>query len=307
MLDFGELSPDGNDLELLVREILFSLGYTPRWSGKGPDEGRDLLIDEEGEPLFGGKPRRWLVSCKHRQTPTASVGVDELVQVTERCAQHRASGFLLVCSTFPSAGVVSLLEGLENVQQFPAHTHYWDGPFIERMLATPHNWAIAQRFLPLSAARREWRVWATDSPNRFIVAMAGCWFYLSNRITSSVDGHLLSVEARLKSLWSSPIAEGELVRPRAAYYDDKAGAYKWFIDYLVPDGSTPSLTAEELVRRLGGQHTAYEDEQIHSWDVVIRFYSPYSDHHDRDHYRYYEPYIPLFHWGGSRPENQAPT
>ena len=29
MLDFAELSADGNDLELLARELLFSLGLSP--------------------------------------------------------------------------------------------------------------------------------------------------------------------------------------------------------------------------------------------------------------------------------------
>ena len=52
-------------LEQLVRETCLAIGYRVRWSGKGADAGRDLLIEESGDPLFGRKTRNWLVSCKH--------------------------------------------------------------------------------------------------------------------------------------------------------------------------------------------------------------------------------------------------
>ncbi len=43
MLNFKELSEDGNELELLIREILLVKGYKVQWSGKGPDGGKDLI------------------------------------------------------------------------------------------------------------------------------------------------------------------------------------------------------------------------------------------------------------------------
>ena len=43
MLDFSEISTDGTQFELLLREILFSLDYHVIWSGVGADGGRDLL------------------------------------------------------------------------------------------------------------------------------------------------------------------------------------------------------------------------------------------------------------------------
>jgi hypothetical protein len=99
MLDFTELGQDGVDLELLVRELLLSMGYRVDRSGKDRDDGRDLLCDEPGEEFFGAKLRRWLISCKHKARSGASVGTDELGEFVTLCQQHRASGFLLVCTT----------------------------------------------------------------------------------------------------------------------------------------------------------------------------------------------------------------
>jgi len=52
MLDFRELPKDGQDFELLIRELLFRIGVRPFWSGRGPDGGRDLLCDEDQESIF---------------------------------------------------------------------------------------------------------------------------------------------------------------------------------------------------------------------------------------------------------------
>lgn len=135
MLDFTELSPDGNELELLIRELLFSRGFNPRWSGKGQDAGRDLLVDEVGPALFGSQSHTWLVSCKQRLSVDQAVGVSELDGIIEACAQHEATGFLLVCSTYPSSGAVTRLDELKKSGTL--FTHYWDGVTVERLLSTP--------------------------------------------------------------------------------------------------------------------------------------------------------------------------
>jgi hypothetical protein len=219
--------------------------------------------------------------------------------------QHAADGFLLACSTFPSAGAVSLLDQLEGRQPFPQHTTYWDGVQIERLLLTPHNWAVAQRFFPISGQKEDWKVWATDSPNRFIIAMEGFWFYLTHRIASWQNWHFLSIKQRLNDFQRLGLPEEEEVRPRAIWYDDKHGFYKWYIDYLVPEGDVPTLDPTDLPEQLGGQDTAYEDGQIYEWDTILRFYLPHSDHQDPDHYRFYESYMGIFQLGGERPGNQA--
>lgn len=44
MLNFKELPEDGNDFELLVRELLYNRGLEVYWSGKGADGGKDLYV-----------------------------------------------------------------------------------------------------------------------------------------------------------------------------------------------------------------------------------------------------------------------
>ncbi|WP_409463228.1 restriction endonuclease [Amycolatopsis sp. GA6-003] len=181
MLDFAELSADGEDLELLVRELCRSLGYVVRWSGRGQDAGRDLLLEERGDPLFGRKIRRWLVSCKHTARANGGAGrsvssndVGELGGVVDAVTQHGASGFLLVCSTQPSSALVTRFEAIERDKGVPIHI--WDGADLERMLDTPRGWSLAQRFMPQSAETAGWRVFATASPNQFVGVTRG-FFY----------------------------------------------------------------------------------------------------------------------------------
>ena len=52
MLDFKELNEDGNDFELLVRELLNNRGLEVYWSGKGADGGKDLLCIETHNSNF---------------------------------------------------------------------------------------------------------------------------------------------------------------------------------------------------------------------------------------------------------------
>src|SRR5687768_16653444 len=105
VLDFRELSATGEALEQMVRELSFVLGLKPRWSGRGQDAGRDLILEERGHPRLGQKTRRWLVSCKHfaqanggtgRAVGSADVGADG--GIIDTVAHHGADGYLLVCS-----------------------------------------------------------------------------------------------------------------------------------------------------------------------------------------------------------------
>ena len=155
MLDFRELPQDGIAFEQLVRETCLAVGYRARWSGKGADAGRDLIVEEPGDPVFGRKTRNWLVSCKHtahansgkgRAVSTEDVGTDG--GVVDAVAQHETQGYLLVCSTEPSSALVTRLEAIERRHGVPIHV--WDGVELERILTSPRGWAVAQRFMPLS-------------------------------------------------------------------------------------------------------------------------------------------------------------
>jgi len=109
MLDFSEISTDGTQFELLLREILFSLNYHVVWSGVGADGGRDLLVREERSRQAGRRSFTWLVQCKHFATSGRSVGVRDIDNVLDSCSQHSADGYLLVSSTYVSSAVVARL------------------------------------------------------------------------------------------------------------------------------------------------------------------------------------------------------
>jgi Restriction endonuclease len=237
VLDFTELSVDGEDLEQLVRELCLALDYRVRWSGRGADSGRDLLLEETGDVLLGSKIRHWVVSCKH--TARANGGAGRAVNgtdvgsdggIVDAVSQHGAVGYLLVCSTHPSSALVTRLEAIERSKGI--HTHVWDGVELERMLSTPRGWPVAQRFMPKSADAAGWRIFATDSPNRFVLVTRGFFIRMANRHGSKLGYQLDSISERLDAAASIPLPEGHELRPRGVLCDDKHGGFSWHFDYL---------------------------------------------------------------------------
>lgn len=182
MLDFRELGNDGQALEQLVRELLLVFDMRPQWSGVGPDAGRDLTFTETGQEVLGGKHRTWLVSCKDFADSGRAVGLAEVSGVIEACQQHGAAGFLLVCTTHPSAGLVERLRAIEANPTNALVTHIWDGVALERLLSTPRAWAVAQRFMPASTDASGWKIFGTGAPNRWVAVHRGQYFHLSNRV-----------------------------------------------------------------------------------------------------------------------------
>ncbi len=304
MLDFKELSADGTDLELLVREILFARGFRVYWSGKGADGGRDLLCYEGHESLFEPETKVWLVQCKHKANSDKSVTPADLDDIVDSCTQHGASGYVLVCSTQPSAALVKRLESISKNAKFNILATYWDSVHIERLLTTPRSWPIAQRFFPKSANSSGWQIYATPEPNRWIANYRGYYFHLTNRIGSTRDHHLASIEARIAEIEAIKMPNEDFLRPRAIFYDDKHGAYTWYIDYMRPrdkaETGTTAPSISELLQRLGDGYS-WTDGQMYTFDINQREYIAWSDHYDMDHYDYYRPYVDAFVRGRLRP------
>jgi Restriction endonuclease len=297
MLDFKELPTDGQDFELLVREILFREGFHVEWSGRGADGGRDLVCTETRQNIIGLNTKRWLVQCKHFAHAGRAVGIGDLDDIVTSAAHHNCSGYLLACSTFPSSAVVQRLEGISANQGVPLTANFWDAVLIERVLATPLMWRIAQRFFPVSASGFE--IIATDRPNHWVVNYKGFYFHLSNRIGSRKQMHLESIEARVAEIQRIELPLEHHLRIRAVYYDDKNGGYVWYLDYLRPEGNRDpvDLHGIKLTLRDGW---VLEDGQAYRFDIVLRSTSPWSDHYDPDHYDYYEHDSAMFKWGGER-------
>lgn len=299
-MDFKELPVDGQALEQLVRELLFSLGLHVEWSGRGPDGGRDLLCRETLVGNFLPQDRTWLVQCKHKAHGGDSVSVNDLDDIVSSCIQHNANGYILVCSTQPSSAVVNRLEGITKNQANSISATYWDSVTLQRLLSQPRQWAIAQRFMPKSCG--EWQIYATEAPNDFVAHYKGYVFHLSNRIGSKFGHHLPSLEARISDMESLALPKGHFIRPRAVWHDDKNGGYRWYIDYMRPHNQNQSITKYELLQKLK-DGWALEDGQLYTWDINYVIYNGFSDHYDEDHYDYYTRYLPNYLGGSPRTED----
>ncbi|MGR5958458.1 restriction endonuclease [Enterobacter ludwigii] len=302
MLDFKELSKDGKEFELLIRELLFSKGFKVYWSGVGPDGGRDLVCIEEHKSFFAPSQKKWLIQCKHNANGGGSVGIKDLDDIVDSCSQHGATGFILACSTQPSSAVVDRLESITNNQRNDITAIYWDYIFIEQALSTPALWRVAQRFFPVSSEATTWKVYATENPNHWVVNYKGYYFHLANRIGSYHEHHFESISKRIEEIESIIMPENHFIRVRSVYFDDKNGNYTWYLDYMYPDADMPKYSSAEIKHYLGDGY-ALEDGQCYTFDVKLRSYFQFSDHYDPDHYDYYSPYINNYLYGMKREGN----
>ena len=154
ILDFKELSapgkgsPPGENLEALARELGQRMGLEPAWSGRGPDQGRDLVFTERRSGALGSGILRWLVSCKDFAKSGRSVSEYDAGSVTDKLLQHRAGAFLLVTTTTASTGLKAVLDGIDAAGT--ASTLVWDRHELERMLLQDENLDLVRRHLPLS-------------------------------------------------------------------------------------------------------------------------------------------------------------
>ncbi|OEZ83245.1 hypothetical protein JAB6_28190 [Janthinobacterium sp. HH104] len=299
MLDFKELNKDGKDFELLIRELLFSKGFSVYWSGVGPDGGRDLICIEERDSFFAPDKKRWLIQCKHNAHSGKSVGIDDLDDIVDSCVQHEATGFILVCSTQPSSSVVNRLEAITKNPKNEIVAIYWDYVFIERALSCANLWHVAQRFFPISAESTTWKVYATERPNHWVVNYKGYYFHLSNRVGSHHEYHFESIVRRVSSIEAIEFPKKHFIRVRSVYFDDKNGNYTWYLDYMYPNNESPTQSSAEIKHALG-DGWALEDGQVYSFDVKLQQYSQFSDHYDPDHYGYYMSNMQSYLNGSSR-------
>jgi len=299
MLDFKELSQNGNDLELLIREILLVKGLKVHWSGIGADGGRDLVCHEERSSEFFNDKKTWLIQCKHKAHGGNSVGVADLDDIVDSVTQHNAKAYLLVCSTYPSSAVINRLEAITKNEAINIEATYWDATIIEQKLSTPALWKIAQSFFPKSSKNATWQIYATENPNHWIVNFKGYHFHLTNRIGSTGNYHFESIKNRIIDIEEIKLKANHFIRIRSVYFDDKNGHYAWFLDYMYPHDQKPIITSFKISNLLGDGH-ALEDGQSYTFDVISRPYFQYSDHYDKDHYDYYTPHMDNFRTGSKR-------
>lgn len=295
MIDFKELPEDGHAFEQLIREMLLFYDLHPQWSGKGPDQGRDIIATEKLRGPLGDFERKWLVQCKHFAHSKKSVGRSDVGDVIGDCRQAGAQAYLLVCSTQPSSSLVTKLKEITAEPKYQLLTKIWDSVDIEKSMNEPRLFALGHIFFPKSFSSTPWRLYNRGAPNLWTAHYKDYFLHLNSRISGSHPG-LKQCERIIAILEKiSPTGEYEFVRPRAIHFDDKHGNFTVFADYLVPHNQEPSLKPSDFNAILSdgiATHNLYGDSNGCSmifWDIQVRRITPYSDHFHKDHYVYYNP------------------
>lgn len=282
--DFKRFTKDGVEFEQLIRELARALGYKPEWSGQGPDGGRDLVIEEPGEPDFGGYPRRWLVSCKHKAVSGKAVGYQDLGEdPVGRLRQHRCDGWLLACSTHPSSELIRTIDGWRANSEFAYH--YWDSAFLRVLLARPDAASVVKAFFGSAAAdalaasdatvlvtwdNASW--FETPNPLLTFVDAGGVAFYFETRGREGRDNgsdafHKRQIELALDHLAQTlPATMPHAVR--GVFWDDKNSQYQWLVDVASTDPAV-DLNPEVLGSKLSSVLTEPEQDsgQWHGFEV----------------------------------------
>lgn len=295
MIDFKELPQNGDDFEFLIRDILYNKGLEVYWSGKGADGGKDLLCIEKQDSNFKATEKRWVIQCKHNAHANRAVNPSDIDDVAGVCDEHNATGYLLVCSTYPSSALVRRLEEIQKNKNITIS--FWDSRYIERELMKPQNWDIANLYFPITLSKMGWRI-STITPYFWHANYNGNIFYMAARI-GNYNYFLQDIQDRLNDLKQIKKPKDHIIRLRAAYFDDKYTNYKLYIDYLIP------INEDENMHYLDQTVKQFEKFDIiegvsYEFDIMTYRYNYASDNFDQDHQTYYNKYLDTFKYGGSR-------
>ena len=152
-LDFTEVPPAGSgpgrdQFELFAGEFLVKEGFRiVEGVDRGPDDGRDLIVEETRSGPGGTTVVRWLVSCKHKAHSGASVTHTDEANIRDRIDLHKCTGLIAFYSTVPSSGLATQLKGLQPKYALLIY----DPALIERkLLDNPAFRVLAARYFPTS-------------------------------------------------------------------------------------------------------------------------------------------------------------
>jgi hypothetical protein len=260
-IDWTLLSSDGRELEQLTRDLMGALGYRAAWSGYGPDGGRDLIAMEPGAPDFGGFSRKWLVSCKHNAVGGQAVSYSDVGDVPGRLSQHGCQGFLLVCTTHPSSGLIDAFRSWQD--NTPYVFHYWDDPTLRILLRRPEASFVIGVYFQKSApavadndAIPDFRELKSDETARdalFYIQGATIGFYFEAWGSDGRDDGLAHYR-EFEVAWRHLAADLPHLQwaVRGVLYSDAHGTlgrYTWRVD-VAPRSAGHELNPEVLNNRL---------------------------------------------------------
>jgi hypothetical protein len=307
MIDFKELPEDGVKFEQLIRELLVLEGFETHWTGVGQDGGRDLVVTEKLKGELSEYERKWLISCKHTANSGKSLGREQAGNISEDCKAIGAEGYILICSTQPTASLVTRLEEIEKSQNII--TRFWDSIEIEKKLLKPNTFNLIHTFFPESSKNYQWKIYNAFSPAFWAANYKDYFFYMSSRHSNTYP-YLESIETIVSLMERIPIFEdlengwdSHFLRLRAVYYDDRHCTHIAYVDYIYPKASKDNiLNPKELENVLSKSFTEDDHDIMNqpSWDIRYLEESTGSDSFQLDHKRYYEPYLKEFEKGLER-------
>lgn len=153
IVDFTEISPDGEQWEFFGRDFLTELGFTIEADpNRGPDGGKDILVVEHLRGNLNSYPFRWLVSAKHFANSNRSVSEADEINIRERLEAFRADGFIGFYSTIASSGLSERLRLLRDERKIHDY-RIFDHRLIENYLVRVGYSRLMMRYMPLSYAR----------------------------------------------------------------------------------------------------------------------------------------------------------
>ncbi|VAX15808.1 hypothetical protein MNBD_NITROSPINAE03-543 [hydrothermal vent metagenome] len=162
VLDFKEIQlptsgAQHDQFELFARDFLDILGLKiVVGPDRGPDAGRDLIVEEIRTGALSENRVQWLVSCKHKANSGKSVTPSDEPDIHDRVMTHNCKGFIGFYSTLPSSGLATKL----NASELPFEVQIFDSEKIEKtLLSSPEGALLAKRFFPLS-----WSCWEKEHP-----------------------------------------------------------------------------------------------------------------------------------------------
>ncbi len=160
-IDFCEIA-SSDTFELFAREFFEALGMRiVEPPARGPDLGRDLIIEDLMKGTWLSEPKRWIVSAKHHAHSGKAVGAADEIDVKGRADSAGAVGFLGFYSTLPSTALRDRLRGLSTikVEIFDA------GRIANHLMTRPALTPVFQQYFPKS-----WRYVHPATELDFVVA-----------------------------------------------------------------------------------------------------------------------------------------
>lgn len=248
-LDFSELGskPVGETFEGLVRLIGERLGFTVSWTGRGADQGRDLMFVETRSGRIGSTSVRWLVNCKDNSKTNQSVTEQDVGSIHDKVLQHGCHGFLLATTTTVGTALKAKMDALANHPQTPVQTKVWDRFELTSMLLRDEFADLLRQFFPKEQAK--------NASIEIDAARAKIEASVPRVVVGALRKHLVPYAERMNSL------SGANVWPRDP---DQQEVIDWLSPRIV--GRAPRAPLNKRFRELGfDAFLAFMDQLIRAF------------------------------------------